>query len=124
MVQAELIIGNNRTGVSDGPQSAIRGGKTGEAIVSDAHGKYYEAVYRGNVFAAANQAAQTYTLFSVTTATGLILSNPSGSGKNLSLLEVGFMPAAAAAAAISMMCLSAGISQNVTTHTAALTIAN
>jgi hypothetical protein len=45
----------NRVGAvtgGDGTTQQTRGGKTGETIVSQAHGKYYEATHRGNVSAA------------------------------------------------------------------------
>src|SRR5262245_7044390 len=86
--------------LSDGNPREIRLGKTGEIIVGDAHGRYYESVVRGNVFTAANQASATFTLFGTTTATGYILSNPSGSGKNLIVLQIAYAKVTAAAAAI------------------------
>lgn len=45
---------------------------------------------QGQVFTAANQAAATVTLINTSTATGFILSNPWGSGKNLAILSAGF----------------------------------
>lgn len=44
----------------------------------------------GQVFTASNQAAATVTLINTSTATGFILSNPFGSGKNLAVLSAAF----------------------------------
>ncbi len=44
----------------------------------------------GNVFSACNQSAATVTLINTSTATGFILSNPWGSGKQLVLRDVNF----------------------------------
>lgn len=109
---------------TDGAPAPARAGKTGELIVGDAHGRYHEAVVRGNVFTAANQASTTFTLFGTTAATGFTLANPTGSGKYLSLLSVGYAKVTAAAAAIESLVISAGINQNITAHTVALTVAN
>ena len=73
--------------VQDGSENIIRSARSGELVVTDAHGKYQEAVTRGGVFTAANTATQALSLGSAT-ATGLILTNPAGSGKNLVVLEI------------------------------------
>lgn len=78
-------------GAGDQP---LRQGRSGALVVSDAHGRYYEAALRGNLFVAANTAVQALSLGSAT-ATGLILTNPFGSNKNLILLEVACYIAAA-----------------------------
>ncbi len=60
----------------------------------------------GQVFTAANQAAATVTLINTSTATGYILSNPWGSGKNLAILSASFqyttVPAATAIVWLAM----------------------
>jgi len=71
---------------SDGTNPVLRGGKLGEAIVSELNGRYYENAYRGNMFYAVNTAAQALSVAS-STYTGLVLQNPVGSVKNLVLLE-------------------------------------
>jgi len=75
-----------RTGpvqTADGNLISLRGGKTGEGIVAQAHGKYYEAASRGNLFSA------YYTGHAMTavntTCVGMLLWNPTDSGKNLVL---------------------------------------
>lgn len=94
-MQAEVRTGPQVA--SDGQIGPARGTKTGEIAVSDAHGRYHEAVSRGKVFVAANQSGSAITnLASV--ATGFILFNPVNSGVNLSLLEITFIQTSTAAA--------------------------
>lgn len=81
--------GGPRT-IQDGTYNSLRMEKSGAQVIQTAHGWYNEAVYRGNVFLGANQAAQTLTSIGTTSQTGLILVNPPGSGKNLVLLQVEF----------------------------------
>jgi len=73
----------------------------------------------GQVFHASNQQNRTLSALS-TTATGLILTNPYGSGKNLALLHVGgaynTAPAGASEIGIAM---SPAVSQTAVTHTSA-----
>jgi hypothetical protein len=95
------LVGQGRAGVTEGgiagsPASAttgVREGKTGEQVVTQAHGKYYEAVSRGNVYAAVNLTAR-----SPGTALGatppITLYNPVASGKRLAILHVAFGQAA------------------------------
>ena len=73
--------------LADGSLATLRGGKTGELIVSELQGRYYENSYRNNIFYAVNSAAQALSLASTTTYTGLTVANPTASGKNLVLLE-------------------------------------
>jgi hypothetical protein len=73
---------------SDGAVNVARATRTGATVVSDANGRYTEGVIRnGNFFTAANSAVQALSVASVT-ATGLILTNPVGSGKIISLIGV------------------------------------
>lgn len=118
------MIAEGRVGpatLGDGTLREVRLGKTGEAVTVDAHGRYHEAVSRGNVFCAANQASTTFTLFGTTTATGFILANPTGSGKNLSVLQIGYAKVTAAAAAIEQLVLSASYSSQTLSSLTALT---
>ena len=84
-MEIELQVGPRQ--VQDGSENKVRSTRTGELAVSDAHGKYQEPVSRGSVFTAANTASQALSVGSAT-ATGLILTNPAGSGKNLVVLEI------------------------------------
>lgn len=91
-----------------GPQSAsdgniaaaARGGKQGELMVSELHGRFYEQNYRGNVFSVHTQGtAVTTTAALATTWTGLAVGNPVGSGVNLVLLAFSATQFAVGAAA-------------------------
>lgn len=91
--------------------------------VVEAHARYMEAVYRGNVYFAASQAAVTFSAgLTTTTAVGLILSNPIGSNKLLVPMQVEFVNTGVivGVAGLSVMPYNA---TNVT-HTTALTIQN
>jgi hypothetical protein len=74
---------------TDGTTPPARAGKTGEVIVGQAHGKYYEAVSRGNVYSAAvppgTGVAPGTTL--TTSGNAFVLYNPKGSGKRLKVLR-------------------------------------
>ena len=86
------MLAEIRTGIitsSDGAVNPGRADKTGAMLTSDAHGRYMEAVYRGNCYFAANQAAVTFSVgLTTTTAVGLILTNPTSSGKIVVPLQV------------------------------------
>ena len=114
-----------RTGPSyntAGQNSPIRLGTTGEVNVGDAHARYYEAVYRGNVFFAATQNTAFTSSVGVTTTTaiGLVVSNPVASGKNLVLLTAEFMPSGVVVGAIALSVVP--FSATSYTHTTTLTI--
>lgn len=96
----------------------------GSVVVSELNARYYVNVYQGNVFNAATQATGAFTAASGT-ATGFILSNPAGSGKNLVLLEILFSVTVPLVAA-SIVSLYANLNPiaAATTHTTPLTINN
>ena len=90
-----LIQGQvGQTAALDGTQTNLRQGRTGEIILSQAHGRYYEQTSRGQLF--------TLTLSATTTgiaagnllnaaaaaSTQFALWNPVGSGYNLSITKV------------------------------------
>jgi hypothetical protein len=97
-------------------------GPHGETAIS-----LYEAPYRllqkyKQTFFAANQAATTWSVGLTTTYTGFCLNNPIGSKKNLSLLKVGFI-FAAAPAAVDPVGIAQGFSSAADcAHTAGLTV--
>jgi hypothetical protein len=62
----------------------------GDAIVSELHGRYYEAAYRRSMFSGANQAAVALSAAFALAYTGLCLSNPIGSTVNLVLNKATF----------------------------------
>lgn len=82
LIQTLTGVQNNQDGASG---IAVRGGKQGDLIISELHGRYYENTYRGNGFSVASQAVATTTVGLATTYTGLALVNPVKSTKNLVL---------------------------------------
>lgn len=74
--------------LSDGAEGQIRFGRDSELVVGQAHGKYYESVLRGGVFAGATAAAGVAPGTAIGTTTPYTLANPAGSGKNLVVLRV------------------------------------
>ena len=110
--------------VSDGATTDLRLDRSSAQVITDGHGRYVEAVYRGTIFTVSNTAAAALSNAS-TTATGLILSNPAGSGKNIFLLEVTFIQTSTAAASANAgITLAANINPvaTVVTHTTPITI--
>ena len=80
--------------VTDGAQQPPRLGHSTELVTQDCHGRYHEAVYRGNVFTTSTTAAGIALVAAnaspLALNTGipvLGLYNPPASGKNLSILK-------------------------------------
>jgi hypothetical protein len=109
---------------SDGAVSPGRSGKTGEIAVTDAHGKYYEAAVRKNVFYAANQAPTAWGVSTTSATAGFIVSNPAGSPVNLALLQVSFALSVAPAAIAPIALLGGYAAAGIVTHTTTLTPAS
>ncbi len=74
--------------VADGAQIETRSERSGCVVTADGHGRYQEAVLRGNVFFAANQAGIATPVGLATASKNFTLYNPFGSGKNLVLLDI------------------------------------
>jgi len=87
------VVGPATAGSSlgSGVQANARQGQLGEMIVSELHGKYYEAAYRGNLFSGgttiAALSANTITLTATTTPI-LGVWNPTTSTVNLVLSQM------------------------------------
>lgn len=80
------MLGQGQVGpavASDGNTPPIRLGRSGEVVVQELHGRYYETAKRGGLFFASVAAVALTSLNA--TATGLILWNPNNSGVNLVL---------------------------------------
>jgi hypothetical protein len=104
-----------------GQQPAARAGNMGELIVSELHGRYYEAAYRKTMFSAANQAGATTTVGLATTYTGICLSNPINSTVNVVVQKVGYAQLVAFTAA-AVIAVAAGYNSNTNvTHTTPVT---
>lgn len=77
---------------ADGAQLNMRSGRQGDGIISQLHGRYYENVSRGNVFAlnltatTTGVAAGNINLAAAAASTQFAIWNPATSGVNLSLL--------------------------------------
>lgn len=99
-MQIEGIVGPRA--LLDGALAGMRQGRTGEIITADSHGRYAEAARRGRLFIAANQGAQAVSVALATAYTGICLSNPIGSNKNVELLAAGFALSVAPAAIASL----------------------
>lgn len=99
----------------------VRFGNTNELMVSDALPRYYDLNKNGFVYSASNVAAQALSVNS-TTATGLILTNPIGSGIDLVLLEIQVALASLPAGQSSLILTGSSVSSGTAvTHTTPLT---
>src|SRR5436853_4378461 len=110
---------------ADNTPAPLRGTRDGATATQEAHAKYQEAVYRGNVFVASNNAGSAIPTALAAACTGLILTNPPTSGKNLVLLECAVASTAPAIGQVSTIVLAytGSLGTNVV-HTTPLTITN
>lgn len=124
-LQLQNVVGGQTASATGSQMASIRTGPTGEVIVQNVHGDLYEAAARGQVFSGSNTAGVTTSAGFATTHTGLCLSNPLGSGKNLVLLRVKYGALVAQAAAISVgLQTGYSASTNVTHTTPAVPLSN
>ena len=110
---------------SDGAAGETRRGRFNELITNDLGlGRYAEAVLRGQVFWASTQSGIALTTTLSTTATGFILTNPVGSGKNLLLLDtvVALTSAPAGVATLAWAVQFNSPTVTAVTHTTPLTV--
>lgn len=116
-------VGIQAPKLATGTNTPVAQGNLGEMLVSELMPRYYLAAYSGLVFTASTQGAIAVTNLA-TGATGFILSNPAGSGKNLVILEVIVAQDLAAAAAIDVISLAAVTNPiaTATVHTTPLTV--
>jgi hypothetical protein len=117
------MLAETREGVQTRGSSVVqeaRAGRTGETVVSDAHGRYNEGSTRGFQFNATNQAAQAVSVALATTYTGLCISNPLGNIKNLVILGVNFALSVAPAAIASLHLIAGYSATTNVTHTTPL----
>lgn len=119
-----ILQGNQgQVGKQTGQNINVGLGELSELLITELMPRYAEQAYRGNLFVAALQAATAVTNLA-TTATGLILSNPAGSGKNLWIVDICVQQAVAAAAAIDSVVLAANVNPiaTATAHTTPLVV--
>lgn len=77
------VLGADTTIPATGRQT-----KTGDAAVSQCHGKYYEPASRGVLFCASDAGAGVATVTSISTTAIASLYNPVNSGKRLAIKKV------------------------------------
>lgn len=109
---------------TDGSLLSSRFDRSRALVTQDAHGRYAEAVRRGNVFVAHNVAAQAVSVALATTYTGLVLANPLGSAKNLEVLAAGFALSVAPAAIASLHLIGGNSVSTDVVHTTPVTPTN
>lgn len=108
---------------ADGTLTEFRASKDSSMVVAPSTGWYQEAVYRGNVFFAANQAAVTFSVgLTTTTAVGLIVSNPLSSGKLVVPVQVEYTNNGTVVGTVGLSVMS--VQTTNVTHTTALTVQN
>lgn len=105
LIQTLTGVQNNQDGAAG---IAVRGGKQGDLIVSELHGRYYENTYRKNGFGVASQAVATTTVGLATTYTGLALVNPLKSTVNLVLNKCTVMQSVIQATQVEAFALAYG----------------
>lgn len=119
---ASLQGNQGQTGKQTGQNITAGLGEFSDLLVTELQARNYENAYRGNIFCACNSAATAFSAVG-TGATGFILSNPAGSGKNLVILDVEFQfTVATAAAAQALIYANSNPIAAATIHTTPLTI--
>lgn len=104
--------------------SVLKLDKNNNLQVSLSTAKYQNAVLDGNVYFATNQIARTWSVALATTHTGLVVSNPVTSGKNLVILKVGFTLSVAPVAIATIGLFTGYSTAGIVTHTTPLTPQN
>lgn len=102
MPNANLLVGQQA--LSDGANPVARGGKQGDMIVSELHGRYYETNYRGNLYSvgATSIALSANTISLSATTTPIVgVWNPVSSTVNLVMLKAKCLITAAGANAVA-----------------------
>ena len=91
--------------IGSGQNPIVRLGNMGDLIISELHGRYYEAAYRKTLMSGSNATAVTIST-AATTYTGLMLANPANSQVNLALNKTALsnIVAQTTAAAVGIAC--------------------
>lgn len=90
-------------------------------LMAARHGKYYEGVYAAVCAMAANQAGVTTSVGLAATYTGICLSNPAGSAKNLSIMRVSGALIVAPSTITGFNLITGFAAGGITAHTTPLT---
>jgi hypothetical protein len=124
---SERVITAGRVGHKDagvGDEVELRTGYAAELVTGNLHGKYTELSRQGKIYFAASQAATTWTIALAATYTGLVVYNPAGSGKNLSILQATLGLSVAPAGIAHIGLFVGGNAAGNTVHTTPLTVYN
>lgn len=88
MATNQILVGpQTNPDYSNVPVTA-RGGRSGETVVTQLHGKYYEQASRGNIYVGSSASTGIALLVPATTGGHPTLWNPLGSGVNLSIVRL------------------------------------
>lgn len=109
-------------GVGFNTQVDLRTAPDAALVTTDGHGRYMEPLYVGNCFTAA-AASGALTLTTATTYTGLSITNPVASGRNIVMLEYIFA-ATSAPAGVAGLVYNWQTSASAVTHTTPATVRN
>lgn len=122
---ADLLIGQvGTTGVGDGSSRSARGGRYGAQAVMQSHASNFDAVDRGNMFMCSMQAAAALGTGLTATAVTFTLHNPSGSGKNLVIVQTTLAVVVGTTAGFVVYAVNDTPAQAAPATTTALTIRN
>lgn len=112
--------------IGDSVPTTARGGRQGDQIVSELHGRYFEQTLRKNTFNVATVAAGVTTVGLATTYTGLMLQNPYTSTIDVVLNKCTFMQSVIQATTLSGVGIAFGYTAgaNATSVTAVATRSN
>lgn len=111
IIQGQVGALSTSSSLPSGQQAIARLGNMGDVIMSELHGRYYEATYRKSMFTGATQAViATATSAGLTTSvTGLpVLYNPIGNTYNVVLTKIGYSFLIAQPSAASIIGIATG----------------
>lgn len=98
----EFVVGP--TVNADGVTCNARGGRTGEAIMSELHGRFFEQAFRGALFSigSSTTALSANTISLTATTTPIVgVYNPITSGVNLVILQAGLQQSVLTASSVA-----------------------
>jgi hypothetical protein len=116
-IPIQTLVGGNSPATSGSTPAFLRTGPTGEIIIAELHGNYYEPTVRKTMFSGSNIAAVTTSAGFSTAYTGLCLSNPIGSTVNLVLNKVKYAPIVAQTSALMLGLMTGFSSSTNVSHT-------
>src|SRR5258708_4319920 len=91
-MELKVSVGQQGIRLGDGTETVALAGPTGNIVVSELNGRYFEQMRSNRLFSACIQASQALSVGLATTYTGLLIYNPLGSNKVLVPNKVKFAP--------------------------------